>query len=60
MSLSNHLRRKNGIPLNAVEVGIGPHVDEEDDEEANLTLSEQPQHDKPRKTLPRVREDEVT
>ena len=25
--LSIHLRRKNGVPLDAVEVGIGPHVD---------------------------------
>ena len=25
--LSTHLRRKNGVPLNAMEVGIGPHVD---------------------------------
>ena len=24
-----HLRRKNGAPLNAVEVGIGPHVDDD-------------------------------
>ena len=25
--LSIHLRRKNGVHLHAVEVGIGPHVD---------------------------------
>ena len=27
--LSIHLRRKNGVPLDAVEVGIGPHVDDD-------------------------------
>ena len=27
--LSTHLRRKNGVPLDAVEVGIGPHVDDD-------------------------------
>ena len=27
--LSKHLRRKNGVPLDAVEVGIGPHVDDD-------------------------------
>ena len=25
--LSIHMRRKNGVPLDVVEVGIGPHVD---------------------------------
>ena len=27
--LSIHLRRKNGVPPDAVEVGIGPHVDDD-------------------------------
>ena len=27
--LSTHLRRKNGVPLDAVEVGIGAHVDDD-------------------------------
>ena len=26
--LSTHLRLKNGVPLDAMEVGIGPHVDD--------------------------------
>ena len=34
---STHLRRKNGVPLDAVEVGIGPHVDDVQDAGFNET-----------------------
>ena len=39
--LSIHLRRKNGVPLDAVEVGIGPHVDR-DVQDADFNETRQP------------------
>ena len=39
--LSTHLRRKNGVPSDAVEVGIGPHVDD-DVQDADFNETRQP------------------
>ena len=37
--LSTHLRRKNGVPLDAVEVGIGPHVDDDGVQDADFNVT---------------------
>ena len=38
--LSTHLRRKNGVPLDAVKVGLGPHVDVDDDDVQDADFNE--------------------